>query len=502
MLLSMLVSLYTSRVVLNVLGETDFGVYNVVAGVVIMLGFFQSSLSNAAQRYISIAIGKNDIVSAKEAFKQSRTILLLFSILVMLLGESIGLWFVGNSLNIPVGRKCAVCWIYQFSLLSTFVTLNEVSMIALVISREKMSFYAFLGLFDVTFKLVIVYFLVFVNSDKLVVYGLLVLLVTLLTYCIYYFYCKNHFNEFSNRLYWNHKLAKEMFKFVGYNMFGCFSYACSDQGVSIILNIYFGPSINAAKGISSQVMNSVIRFTDSILTAFRPQLVKSYAANDLDYMRILLEKSSKLAFFFTALLICPFIMNINYVLSKWLGIVPEYAEPFTIIILIHALLTTLSSPLWYVANGTGNIKNNQVYGRLITLLTLPLSIITLFYYKDPILVMCWVLVTQIGYWLYSLYDINNQLDLDLKSYIRNVIKPCFSLFIILFGVSYSYMKICKKDSFFFFFCSSFCTILLGLGLIYLLLNNSEKKVVKYICIKQLKFIHPLLSKFYIKQSNK
>jgi len=435
MLIMMLVSLYTSRVTLQVLGVTDFGIYNVVAGVVFMIGFFQSSLSNAAQRYLSLSIGKNDVQGAEIAFRQSFSILLVFSFLVLVVGETVGLWFVSEKLVVPFERRNAALWVYQFSLISVFFSLIQVTPLADIVSREKMSIYAYLGLFESFVKLGIVYLLLITSADRLIIYGMLMALVSIVTFFIYLFYCFRKFTEAKVEWYWNKTLVGEMSKFIGYNLFGCFAYSGAEQGVSIVLNLFFGPAVNAARGISLQVVHIVTRFTDSLMTAFKPQIIKSYGAGDNAYMLMLIEKSSRFSFFLAAIIAFPIMANMQQILELWLGRVPEYTSSFTILVMIETLIGTLASPLWVVANATGVIKYNQVYGRLITLLALPFSYLSLLILPNPNIAILWLVITQFFYWMYCVYDVKAQVGLELFIYAKKVISPCF--FIVSFFCIFS-----------------------------------------------------------------
>lgn len=477
MLIMLFVTLYTSRVTLNVLGVTDFGIYNIVAGVVFMLGVFQSSLSNATQRYISVALGKEDYNLAEKVFRQSFSMLLAFSVIVLMLGETVGLWFVENKLVIPIERKDAAFWLYQTSLLSIFFAINQVPMVASIISREKMSFYAYLGLFEAFAKLFVIYILSYTILDRLYIYGFLLLGVSFLTFVIYWFYCFYNFNECKWRLYWDKPLVVQMSRFIGYNFFGCFAYSGTEQGISIILNLFFGPVINAARGVSIQVSSGVTRFTSGIMTAFQPQMTKSYAFGDVPYTNILIEKCSKFSYFLGAILVFPIIGNINGILYLWLGQVPPFSARFTIYVLLQTLVSLLKDPLWLGANATGIIKYNQVYGRLITLSSLPISYVCLIIYKKPDIPLLLLIITNFLYWLYSIYDMKRQIHLNYKQYFGNVIKPC--LYLTLFMCTLIFLK-----SFFYASNSAVSIIFSFLGFVwlgciasYLLLEKKERALL-------------------------
>ena len=480
MLITMLVSLYTSRVTLQVLGVTDFGIYNVVGGVVVMIGFFQSSLSNAAQRYLSLSLGKNDLLAAENSFKQSFSIMLFFSLLVLLIGETIGLWFVCVKLVIPPERINAALWIYQFSLISVLFSLIQVPLLADIISRERMSIYAYLGLFESFAKLGIVYLLLITATDKLIVYGLLMAFLAVFSFFIYLFYCIRNFPEAKVRWFWDRNLVQDMSKFIGYNLFGCFAYSGAEQGVSIVLNLFFGPVVNAARGISLQVVHVVTRFTDSIMTAFKPQIVKSYGSGDIDYMVMLLEKSSRFSFFLASIITFPVIAEMDHILYLWLGVVPNYTAIFTILVMLESLIGTLIVPLWIAANATGVIKYNQVYGRMITLASLPLSYLSLLLSNNPSTAIIWLVITQFLYWLYCVYDIWKQIQLDINRYFFKVIIPCSFISLIMSVIVILFAKISNNHSLLGMLSELFMICITGTIVVYFVLDVNEKKLLRTI----------------------
>lgn len=490
MLISMFVSLFTSRVTLQVLGVTDFGIYNVVAGVVIMLGFFSSSLSNVTQRYLSFNLGKGDYEAAGKSFRQSFTILFLFALVVFILGETLGVWFVDTQLVIPSERKVAALWIFQLSLASVFVTLIQVPLIATIVSREKMSVYAYLGLFEAFAKLGIVYILLLTNWDKLVMYGFLMLSVIIISFSIYSAYCFRIFPEASFRFYWSQSLVKEMSRFIGYNLFGCFAYSGAEQGITIVLNLFFGPTINAARGISTQVVNVVSRFTENIMTAFTPQIVKSYGSKDINYMYFLIEKCSRFSFFLAAIIAFPIIANMHFLLQIWLGKVPDFTTSFTVLVLIEAIFGTLQAPLWIGATATGMIKNIQVYGRLITLSSLPLAYISLLFLPNPIVAIAWLVITQVLYWFYCIYDLRRQIGFDLRIYFNNVISPCLILSVVMSIFTYLSYYILENFSLIRMIVSIILMAHICLLTIYILLDVKEKDLLY-------SYIKKTLSKIYL-----
>lgn len=432
MILVMLVTLYTSRVVLEVLGIIDFGVYNVVGGFVAILAFFTSSLSNATQRFLSIELGRNDLRAANRVFSQSIILYVLFCIAILIVAFTIGFWFVSVKLNIPDSRRIAANIVYAFSVLSVICSIVQVPYMAVIISRERMSFYAYLGVFDVFFRLLMVFLLqITPNVDRLIYYAILMFGVYIVITLVYVVYCCRNFKECLFRWCWDKSLIRKMLRFISYNLFGCFAYSTGQQGVNIVMNLFFGPIVNAARGIAAQVNAAVLRFTDAIMTAIKPQIIKSYSTGEYNYMFSLMEYSSKLGCLCMMFLGLPIVFNAEYILMIWLKNVPDYTVIFVQILIFQSLFLVLINPLWMLANATGNIKRMQVWGRLFSLLALPVSYIVLRsgLSESPASAAIILMAADVVYWLYGLYDIKLQLDISIKRYFTKIVIP---IAIILF----------------------------------------------------------------------
>lgn len=431
MLLVMMITLYTSRIVLNVLGTSDFGTYNVVGGFVVILAFFNSSISNATQRFLSVELGRNDIEAAKRIFSQSLLLYGLLCIAVLLIAFTIGYWFVNFKLNIPDNRQYAANVVYICSVLSSICTIIQVPYVATIISRECMGFYAYLGIFDVFTRLLMVFLLqITSNIDKLVCYAILMLGVYLAITIIYIVYCKCNFKECTIEWKWDKSIIQKLVQFTSYNLCGCFSYSVGLQGVNLVLNLFFGPIVNAARGIATQVNAAVLRFTDAIMTAVKPQIIKSYANGEYRYMFILVEYCSKLGCLCMMLLGLPIVFNAEFILEIWLKNVPDYTIIFVKILIFQSLFLVLTNPLWMLANATGQIKNMQLWGRLLSLSALPLSYFVLYFKlsSSPISAALILLITDISYWLFCLFDIKSQFSIRIGEYLKKIVWP---LFIIL-----------------------------------------------------------------------
>lgn len=496
MLLGLIVSLYTSRIVLQVLGVEDFGIYNIVGGVVSILSFFISSLSNGSQRYMSIGLGKQNLLETEYAFRQSLTLMFLLSILLLLFCETLGLWFVYNKLIIPHERLHVAIWVYQFSIISVLSTINQIPLVGAIIAHEQMNVYAYLGLFEIISRLLIVYLLKLENGiDSLFLYGLLSALVSIIMWLFYAYYSIKKNEECKFRFYWNFSLVKDMSQFVGQNLFGCFAWAIGSHGTNILLNLYFGPTVNAARAIALQVNNAIIRLIENMTTAIKPQIVKSYVLGDEKYILFLVEKASKYSFFAFILLSVPIMIDLKFILCFWLGSIPEYVVSFTRLILCESLFVVLSSPLMVVANATGYIKRTQVYGRSLILLSLPLNYLLLsngMNSETPFIISVFI---NFLYWLYCLYDIHKQMKLDIIRYIKLIIKPAFILLLFLYAIGELIIHIFPQDSFLRFLFMFFCLVSMGCGVIFYLLDINERIAVHNMVKKIFKSCFSKFQKF-------
>lgn len=439
MLFVLIANLYLSRVVLQVLGVSDFGVYNVVAGFVSIIGFFITTFSNVSQRYISIELGNNDIKRSTIVINQSLISYFIFCLIILFFAETIGLWFINYVLNIPDDRISIANWVFQFSLFSLLISVMQVTFMANIIAREKMNVYAFIGIADVCFRLLICFLLLNVEGkDKLMLYAFLLLCLQILIFITYVLYCFRSFPECRFKLSWDTSLLREMASFSAFNIIGCFSMTAALQGSNIVLNLFWGTVVNAACGIAFSVRSALFQFSDNIFTAIKPQMIMSYTKSDVDYMTLLLEFSSKYSFLLLLLLSAPIFCESELILSIWLVEVPYYANTFVSIVVIDSLFAMLATPLWIMANATGNIKKSQVYGRLINLTIVPLSyiIFSCTSFRNPVLIFFLLVISDILYWIYMLFDIKSQLNINLKSYFKTAIQPMIISLVVVSVVLY------------------------------------------------------------------
>jgi len=373
MLITMAVSLYTSRIVLNTLGVTDYGIYNVVGGVITMFGFLNSSMASATQRFLSFELGRKDYIQLGRVFSMSVNIHFFIALIILVLGETIGLWFVNTQMTIPAERMTAANWVYQFSILAFMVNVVSVPYNAAIIAHERMNVYAWVSIIEVSLKLLIVFMLQWFGFDKLKFYAVLIFIVSSIIRIVYGIYCNKNFSESKYQLFWDKALFNTLLNYAGWNLWGNAAGALCGQGVNILLNIFFGPAINAARGIAYAVSGAVNGFVANFQLAMNPQIVKSYAVNDLKYMHQLIFQGAKYSFFLLFALSLPILLETEIILKLWLKIVPEYTVIFTQLVIINILIDSISGPLMTAAQASGKIKLYQgVVGGLL-LLILPLS---------------------------------------------------------------------------------------------------------------------------------
>ncbi len=377
MFLTMGVSLYTSRIVLNTLGIEDFGIYNVVGGVVMMFSFLNASMSSATQRFLSFELGKNDFVQLKKVFSMSVNIHAIIAVAVLILAESIGLWFLNAKLVIPVERMEAANWVYQFSILSFMVTIMSVPYNATIIAYERMKIYAYVSIVEVVLKLIVVFALVWIGFDKLKMYSILIFCVTALIWMIYRIYCGRNFTVTNYKFFLEKSLFKTLMDYAGWNLFGNVASVAMGQGVNILLNLFFGPVVNAARGIAFQVRGAIYGFVTNFQMAMNPQIIKSYAADDIKYMHQIIFQGAKYSFFLLFMLSLPILLETEIILKLWLKIVPEYTVIFTRLVLINILIDSISGPLRTAAQASGKIKKYQAIIGGLLLLILPMSYLLL-----------------------------------------------------------------------------------------------------------------------------
>ena len=379
MLFGMLVSLYTSRVVLQALGVEDYGIYNVVGGVVAMFSLLSGSLSAAVSRFLTFELGRNDLVRLRKVFSSALCVHALLALFVLVLSETLGLWFLNYQMNIPADRMIAANWVFQFSLFSFLLGLFSVPYNASIISHERMGIFAFVGIGDTLLQLGIVLFIAFggICSDKLIVYASLLVVKGMLFQLFYFYYCRKSFKECRFKLSLDKQLLKEMTGFAGWNFIGASSAILRDQGGNILLNLFYGPALNAARGVANQVSNAIGSFVGNFMIALNPQITKSYAAAEYGYTFSLIFRGARFSYYLLLWLALPVLLNTQYILSIWLNVVPEHTILFVQLVLVFSMCETISNPLITVMLATGKIRNYQIVVGGLQMMNFPLSYIFL-----------------------------------------------------------------------------------------------------------------------------
>lgn len=429
MLFTMGVSLYTSRVVLNTLGVEDYGIYNVVGGVIAMFGFINGAMSSATQRYITFELGRGDKEKLSRVFSTAIQIHAIISLLIIVLGETVGVWFLMNKLVIPESRMTAAMWVYQCSILVTVVNIMSVPYNADIVAHEKMSAFAYISVLETVLKLAIVFLLLVFPYDKLIIYAILLLSVQLLIRFIYAHYCSRHFEESHYKHIIDKPLLKEMSGFAGWSFYGNFTAVLYSQGLNMMLNMFFGPVVNAARGIAVQVQSAVHQFVSSFQMALNPQITKTYANNDLYNMHQLMFRSARFSFFVLYLLALPIILEANWILTIWLKTVPENTVIFVRIMLCTTLILTFANPCAIANQATGKVKKFQLVEGSILLTILPIAYIFLKLgfpaYTVFIVHFCVEIIAQFC----RMVLLRNLIDLPIISYLKNIYIPMF--FVVL-----------------------------------------------------------------------
>lgn len=422
MLFSMLVSLYTSRVVLQALGVEDYGIYNVVGGVVAMFSMISNSLSASASRFLTFELGKGDTDGLKRVFSTSLSIQLILVGIIVVLAETIGLWFLNTHMTIPANRLYAANWVFHASVLTFVINLLSVPFSASIISHERMSAFAYIGILDVVLRLLIVLFIAYsgLGFDRLIIYALLLVGVVCIMQAIYWRYCTRHFEECRLKLNFDIGYWKEMSSFAGWNFIGCTAGLLKDQGVNILLNLFLGPIINAARGIANTVNNVMTSFASNFMTALNPQITKSYAAGDYSYMFSLVERGSRFSYYILLLFALPILFEADIVLTLWLKHYPAHTVNFVRLILLVTMCDILSNTLINLQNATGKIRNYQLAVGGMLLMNFPLSYICLKIGFQPESTFIVALIVAVACLFLRLLFLRKMVGLSMRRYLHKV----------------------------------------------------------------------------------
>ena len=423
-LLVLAVSLYTSRVVLNVLGVEDYGLYNVVGGVITMLGFLNTTMQATFQRYFNVAMGEGKEQEVTSLFRSSLTVQLFLALVVVVLGESIGLWFLSNKLVIPEGRMEAAQILYQVTIVSFVLSVFKSPFAALITAYERMSVYALFSIIETVLKLGIVFVVQAAPGDKLILYSFLILLIHFIDLLLYIVFCIRKISTTSVGFNWSKEQLRKMLSFSAWSTIGTLAYTMKSQGLNIVLNLFFGTVVNAARGVAYQVLNAVNQFIHSFQTAFRPQLTKLYASGDYEATMRLYYSATKLSYYLIFTISLPILLETPFILHLWLGnAVPEYAAVFTRVILLTAFVSAFANPTTCIAYATGKIKNFSIVVSVFNLMIVPVAWLFLKLGYGPTSAMVVSLVFTVVVQIIRLIVVANMTVLKVGDYMKHVVLP-------------------------------------------------------------------------------
>ena len=480
MILLLVITLYTSRIVLNGLGVTDFGIYNVVGGVVAMFGFINGSIGTATSRFLTYELGKQSSPERMRlVFSTALLIHIGICLFVLLLFETIGLWYVYNVLVVPPERFIATLWVYQFSVVTALFAIISVPYNAALIAHERMGAFAFISIFEAIATLSVAFITAYTSYDKLIVYGFLLMLIQIILRIIYGVYCAKHFEETTGKWMFDKEKFKEMSKFALWIMNGVIGLMGYTEGFNLLLNFFFGPAVNAARGIAVQVQSKVFQFCNNFQTAMNPQITKSYAAGDLSYMHKLICNSSKYSMLLMFLVSCPLIFEADYILKLWLGVVPDYTVIFVQLTLVVGIVDSLRPSMNTAIHATGDIKKFQLLEGFGSLAILPIAYIVLKLGMSPTSVFVVQLIMFVVIQSFRIFVVCPAIQLSKKRYCFQVILEPLKVIVPVGTILYLFKKVIVMDNSFleFVYVGLISTILTMILTYYGVLDKSMREKI-------------------------
>lgn len=489
-ILVMLISLYTSRVILEALGVKDYGIYAVVGGVVVMFSVVSSSLSSAISRFITFEIGRGNKDKLKSVFATSKTIQFVIAGIVLLLMELIGVWFMETKMQIPPERLDAARWILHFSLFTFCVNLLSVPYNACIIAHERMSAFAYMGIFDAVMKLLICFLVQHSPIDRLVYYGLLLMLLALITRIIYAIYCNKHFEESRVKAGFDKKIFKEMLGFSGWNFFNSTAFILNNQGVNMLMNIHFGVVVNAARGIAVQVETAVMQFVNNFTTAINPQITKSYASGDLPGMHKLVCRGAKFSYFSMLFLALPIIIEAEQILKLWLVDVPDHAVAFVQLSLVMGMCDCIGNSGYTACMATGKLRKYSLIITSVACLEFPLAWIFFSLDAIPEYAYYTYIAVKIAVLIARMFLLDSMVGLKVGMYMRNVFLPIINTTLVAIVLPI-FISILMQPSIARFVAVGIASVVsVSLSTIYLGMTPNERNSV----LRKLKGLYSKLTK--------
>lgn len=435
MLFVMAVGLYTVRAILDILGVLDYGIYNVVGGIVTMFAFMNRTLSTSSQRYFSIELARGDRDRLSKWFCLNITSFGLLGLVIAFFLETIGLWFLNTQMTIPEERMTAANVVYQLSIISFLFHIISVPYLALIIAHEKMNFFAYVGIFEAVGRLAIVFILMMLTYDKLIVYGILILFLTVCVSMSYLLYCWKYYPESKYRWYWNTIEVKELFGFSGWHFLGTFSTTCRSQGINILLNIFFNPTVNAARAVAFQVNSHIMQLSSNFFTAIKPQIYKSYAKGEFEELFKLIMRGTIISTFLVSIITFPVLSSTSYLLGLWLKEVPDYTVIFTQLVLVNGLIDATNGPPIAASLATGRIKKYMLTVSLIILANVPISYIALRMGCDPTVTMIISIILSCVAIVVRAYLLKCMIGFPMGKYMFLMVKIAIVSLLMLLGIN-------------------------------------------------------------------
>ena len=484
MIAVMLITFYTSRIILEVLGVVDYGIYNVVAGFVSMFAFMSASLSAGIQRFYNFELGKSGNYGASQVFNLALIIQIAFAILLVIVIEPVGVWYLHNKMVLPLERMWAAKWVFQFAIITLVIHILQVPFTAAIMAHEKMAFYAIANVLNAILTLLGVWIIKGMSLDALVAYSLVVVFVALLSLIANIIYAKKNFPEIKlDFKYRNNSLLTNMLSFSGWNIFGTFGHMLKDQGVNLILNFHFGPIVNAARGIAMQINSALQSFVSNITIPVRPQMIQAYSQGNKQRSYNLTSAISKLSFIVLLLMALPIIIEIDYILHFWLGEqVPEYASIFAIVIIIDSLVLTLNSPISGLVHASGEMKNYQLFGGTMSIISVIFAYISVVIFDLPVLVFVAILLVDILRQIGAVIIVCKieHGEFSTRDYRQNVLSPILKVTLLSIPIPLI-LHLCVANGLFRLACVVISSSLIIVFVTYLFgLNPQEKDIVNQI----------------------
>lgn len=486
MLFLMLISLYTSRVILDALGVEDYGIYNVVGGFVSMFALISAALTSACSRFLNFELGKGDAERQNVVFSTAVTIQWGLAIIVAVLSEAIGVWYVNNVMVLPSERLTAANWCFQFSVFNFCMNLITVPYNASIIAHERMKAFAYVSIFQGLAQLGISFLVYYEPFDRLVFYALMLMILQFLVRYMYQVYCRKHFSECRYRFVMDKPLLKHMFSYSLWHLVGNGASVLKGHGVNLVLNFFFGPAVNAARGVANQVDHAVNQFASNFMMAMNPQITQSYSRGELKSMFQLVNRGSRFSFYLLFVLALPVIINADYILHIWLKEVPAHTVMFVQLTLVAMMITSVSKSLMTAQNATGNVRNYQLVVGGILLLNFPLSYLFLYFGMAPEIVMIVAIVVEILAFMARMYMLPLTIkEFEPRLFIRDVIVKC--LVVVLFAAPIpALINIYLPENFYTFILNVFVCILSSAVVIYYIGCNSQERAIIISGVNKLK----------------